>query len=193
MTLKKITALLGVLFLTLTLNACSPGHAAARNRYFADKELFIGLAEYFKSLYTENLSEACINPKYGDDGVLTLEYKNSGGEIFSEKLDISSESVYKSLSALRDKYVSECEYPLFSFADARYDDAGNMLLRLRAHAETLENADIYGYYFTNYYLIYADRDYDGNGFYMSFDSVSLSQNEPFSDNWYIWSEKAFLG
>jgi hypothetical protein len=100
---------------------------------------------------------------------------------------LSKEFEGYALKELKDKYQQNSDLPVFTYAEACFDDNGNMLLYLLVKGtEPFKKSNDSDEYRTCWYLIYIDDDYRDSGSPFAFIRKSGVTQEPFEDNWYIW-------
>lgn len=184
-----VIILLPLFYLGISFYVDALKYKRIENYYHENKESFNSIVEYYDKLYQENLYEV----KYDCDNSYLeckLKYTNDSKETtYSfEEVDCTDERFLEELSKLREKYQRNCDYLVFSDIRAYYDNEGNMLLYVQAYNEKISTDER-----RNYYLVYIEEGYNGNGSSLGIDSFGMVIREPFTDNWYTWSRDCPFG
>lgn len=185
-----LISLLFCLIIWLIVSYCTR-YSFVKDYYFSNKEKFSDISMNFKELYSDNLCKAKLD---GDSEKLELHYKfskdNNEFAYSTEIKDCSGKSFVDALNQLQEEYEENSEYPVFSSADAYYDNDGNMLLYMQVLKKDVEKKanekEI-----VCYYLVYIDEEYHGNASSIGIDKFGVTRN-PFTDNWCVWSETQML-
>ena len=150
-------------------------NSKVKGYYKNNKETFQLFVDEFKKLYS--------------NGIKSISYTDEHGFLLNsedgqEKIERDSEkccAVADGLKELKDKYQQNSDLPVFTYAEACFDDNGNMLLSLLVKGtEPFKKSNDSDEYRTCWYLIYIDDDYRDSG-----SPFAFIRNSGVT-HWYIW-------
>lgn len=120
------------------------------------------LADYVRGIYAEGDSSVKIDEESCHDEIMSI------------------------LDALRAKYQSDSEYPVFSGVEAYFDKDGDVLFCIQAKKDRLKKGDgIDSPDIRCYCLVYVDEAYDGD--------QRFADGKPIWGSWHTWSFDTYSG
>lgn len=120
------------------------------------------LADYVRDIYAEGESFVMLDEESGHDEIMPI------------------------LDALREKYQSDSEYPVFTAVEAYFDKDGDVLFLIQVKKHRLKNGDgINSPDIRCYCLVYVDEAYDGD--------QRFADGKPIWGSWHTWSFDTYSG
>lgn len=146
------------------------------NCYDDDKQKFGDVVNIFRDMYSEEILSVYID----SDGNLNAQSRESNGK---RVLPIDDRN--KILFELYEEYKTD--FPNIVFVKAYYDEQGNIMVKFSLYVRKLIGKDNDSADKIMYYLVYHDSEYQLDEY------MKLADKDGINDNWFIYSEKGYVG
>lgn len=147
-----------------------------KNCYDDDKKKFVDVVNVLRELYSEEFLSVYID----SDGNLNSQSRENNA---NRVLPIDDRN--KILFELYEEYKTD--FPNIVFVKAYYDEQGNIMVKFSLYVRKLIGKDNDSADKIMYYLVYHDSEYQLDEY------MKLADKDGINDNWFIYSEKGYIG